>query len=377
MDNESLEMYLMRFPKTDIYTKFYTKSQEEQKSIVKLGLVMMESGKERKLTLNDEDWELKMLTIKKNYDEKSAIMKKTEKELKNLIDELKEKKKEDLENAVKETADIERNKYENTIMDYKNRLKDKEDSIEIISIKKWEMAEKYRDDYDKKLEEIREKERERTEKREAEYRKTIEDVGNRLNNEDDKCKVASTKGKEGEVTVHQFLVLSLPKSEIIDVSKDGGKGDLIIQDLSMNIMVEVKNYNSCNIKTTEVNKFKKDMINNKSIGGGIFISLHRGICNIDDWTMETVDGRPVIFLTNASKDMEKIAIAYNILKKMTEINIDWTVKEKLKMIEDYVKAHTKQKNKIVKIIEKFSREMVKNIEDDEKKLISFIDSLTT
>ena len=61
MDYESNDYYSMRFPRENmIFSKFNNKSLDEQESIIKLGLIMLESGKDRKITLNSEEWESKL-----------------------------------------------------------------------------------------------------------------------------------------------------------------------------------------------------------------------------------------------------------------------------------------------------------------------------
>ncbi len=65
MDYESNDLITMRFPKNATFMGFNNKSQEDHEEIVKLGTIMQESGKDRKITLNNEDWEDKLNDIKK------------------------------------------------------------------------------------------------------------------------------------------------------------------------------------------------------------------------------------------------------------------------------------------------------------------------
>jgi TolA-binding protein len=375
MDYESNDYYCMRFPRGNwIFSKFHDKPFDEQESIVKLGMTMLECGKERKITLNDDEWASKLDKINNKNDKKQQELNERIREYKESIEKMREKGREELKNGVSSAVNIERNRYENTIEGYEEKLKEMDTYIDELKNEKWNVQENCRDEYDKKLEEIRLLERERTEKREDEYRKAMDELSNKMNNEGDKCKVASNKGKEGEADVKQFLVMSLPKVNIDDVAQKGGAGDLIIQDASKNVMVEVKKYHSANVKTSEVNKFKRDVKNN-NFTGGIFISLHSGICNIDNWTIGTIDGKPTVYLCKAADNMENIITAYKIIKKLSEINIDWTITEKLKIIQDYVKQFDKEKKKKLKLINNFSREMIKCINDDEQKLNVLIESL--
>ena len=73
--------------------------------------------------------------------------------------------------------------------------------------------------------------------------------------------------------------------------------------------------------------------------------------------------------------MENIITAYKIIKKLSEINMDWTITEKLKKIEDFVKQYGKDKKKKLKILNNHTRDMTKCIEEEEKKLITLIEFL--
>lgn len=375
MDYESNELITLRFPKDNkVFGNFINKTLEEQETIIKLGMIMEETGKDSKLTLNSEEWAEKLNAIKKIKDEKINNYNEKIKEYKATIIQIKDDNREEVKNSIKEAREKEKTRYESLLLTSQEHALGFQDEIERLKKEKWELADKIRKDSDEKIEKIRENTRIYQEKREEEYKNTMLDMAEKMNNTDDKCKVASNKGKEGETTVKQFLVMSLPKSDISDVAQKGGAGDLIICDGSRNIMVEVKKYHSANVKTTEVNKFKKDVKNN-NFTGGIFISLHLGICNIDNWTIDTVDGKPVIYLCKVANNMENIITAYKIIKKLSEINIDWTVTEKLKKIETFSKQYAKEKKKKLKMISKFSTDITNMINEDEERLNTLIDTL--
>ena len=374
MDYESNEFITLRFPRDNkVFQQFNNKTLEEQETIIRLGSVMQNTGKTRKTALNNAEWGDKLeesnnriSKISNDYDVKI-------KDYKAQIRKLKDEKKEELESGIKDAIELEKTKYSTALSSADKKVQELSNQIDDIKNEKWEMVSKMRNEFDNKVESIRENNKSYQEKREDEYRKTLSDLADKLSN-DDKCKVASNKGKEGEATVKDFLVMSLPKSEIIDVSQKGGAGDLIIQDASKNIMVEVKKYHSANVKTIEVNKFVKDMESN-NFTGGIFLSLHRGICNIDNWTIDTIKGKPVVYLCKVADDMENIITAYKIINKLSEINMDWSITEKLKTIETFIKQFVKEKKKKLKMINKFSVDIVNLINLDEDRMNILIDTL--
>lgn len=374
MDYESNDLITMRFPKDNaIFGEFNNKSLEEQETIIKLGLVMFLSGKDRKITLNNEDWEDKLNDIKKINGDMNKKYGEEIKKLKETIRKMKDDNREEMSNGIKEAKELEKSKFESLLLNSQSRVEKLSEDIESLKKEKWDLGDKMRKDFDEKLDKMRENERIYQEKRDEEYRNTMKDLADKMN-DDDKCQVASNKGKVGEESIQKFLTMSLPRADIEDVAQKGGAGDLIIHDASLNIMVEVKNYDSANVKTSEVNKFKKDMTGN-TFTGGIFLSMKRGICNIDNWTIDTINCKPVIYLCNVSSNMENIITAYKIIKKLSEINMDWTITEKLKKIEEFVKQYGKDKKKKLKILNNHTRDMTKCIEEEEKKLITLIEFL--
>jgi hypothetical protein len=374
MDYESNDLITMRFPKDNaIFGEFNNKSLEEQETIIKLGLVMFLSGKDRKITLNNEDWEDKLNDIKKINGDMNKKYDEQIKKYKETIRKMKDDNREEMSNGIKEAKELEKSKFESLLSNSQSRIEKLSEDIESLKKEKWDLGDKMRKDFDEKLDKMRENERIYQEKRDEEYRNTMKDLADKMN-DDDKCQVASNKGKVGEESIQKFLTMSLPRADIEDVAQKGGAGDLIIHDASLNIMVEVKNYDSANVKTSEVNKFKKDMTGN-TFTGGIFLSMKRGICNIDNWTIDTINCKPVIYLCNVSSNMENIITAYKIIKKLSEINMDWTITEKLKKIEEFVKQYGKDKKKKLKILNNHTRDMTKCIEEEEKKLITLIEFL--
>ena len=93
MDYESNEFITMRFPKGNkIFERFNNKSFEEQESIIKLGITMMETGKDRKITLNSEEWSSKLDKIKKKSDKEKLELKNELYDCKEQLRNIKEKK---------------------------------------------------------------------------------------------------------------------------------------------------------------------------------------------------------------------------------------------------------------------------------------------
>lgn len=374
MDYESNEMITLRFPSDNkTFQEFNNRSLHDQETIIKLGTPLLKLGKDRKLTINNEEWGRKSNELRSELRETVETYEKKMKNLKKQIDEIKENNKEKMDNCAKEVRDMEKTKWHSMLESSKEENDKLKTEIERVRNDKWEKLNTQRKEYDDKMELLRKDSKNDSDKKDDEYRKSIAELTDKFKF-DDKNKIASNKGKDGEDSVQHFLTMSLPKAEIKDTSQQGGCGDLMIMDASTNIMIEVKNYDSGNVKTSEVTKFKKDMKNN-DVTGGIFVSLKKGICNIDDWTISTIDGKPVVYLCNVSADMEKMITAFKIIIKIKQLNIDWTITEKFKMIQDYLKSFTKEKKKQLKIVNTFTKGYKESVEAMDKQLRLFIDNL--
>lgn len=174
------------------------------------------------------------------------------------------------------------------------------------------------------------------------------------------------KGKVGEQKMLQVLTLLFPKNEIIDTHKDPNRGDfLIICESEKKILIDNKDYNS-NVPKKEIDKFHKDIENNIDVHSGILISNSSGIARKDDFEIDIVNNKPVIYLCNTNKNQEKIKLAADFLKSLMKCtNIDFSNKEMIDKIKKLSCEFKRKINKIKKDIEKFSNSLQNTVLDIE------------
>ncbi len=191
MDYESNDLITMLFPKDNaIFCEFNNKSLEEQETIIKLGLVMFLSGKDRKITLNNEDWEDKLNDIKKINGDMNKKYSEEIKKLKETIRKMKDDNREEMNNGIKEAKELEKSKFESLLLNSQSRIEKLSEDIESLKKEKWDLADKMREDYDEKLDKMRENTRLYQEKRDEEYRNTMKDLADKMN-DDDKCQATT------------------------------------------------------------------------------------------------------------------------------------------------------------------------------------------
>ena len=78
-------------------------------------------------------------------------------------------------------------------------------------------------------------------------------------------------------------------------------------------MIENKNY-SRNVPKVEIEKFYSDIKNNADINGGVFVSLKSGICKKEDFQLEIIEGKPIVFLHKLLQNMDNITKAVMIIQ---------------------------------------------------------------
>jgi len=106
---------------------------------------------------------------------------------------------------------------------------------------------------------------------------------------------ATYSGQIGEAYVEDIL---RAEYNVLNVSKTGHCGDLLIKHNNVRVLIEIKNYSNA-IPTSEITKFNKDLGFNNA---GVFISLGSKISGHPDFDFITEYGEsniPVLFLNSA------------------------------------------------------------------------------
>ena len=138
MDYESNEMITVRFPiDNKTFTEFNNRSLDEQETIIKLGTIVFKTGKDRKLTMNNEEWERKSNELRSELRELVETYEKKMKNLKKQINEIKENNKEKMDNCAKEVRDIEKTKWQSMLESSKKENDRLKKEMESVQSDKW------------------------------------------------------------------------------------------------------------------------------------------------------------------------------------------------------------------------------------------------
>lgn len=188
-----------------------------------------------------------------------------------------------------------------------------------------------------------------------------------------KTKTSTKLGQLGERSFEDLCVDA--GIHVTNTGKESHKGDLIGIIGDNKILIEVKNY-SYTVTTKEVNKFKRDMDENKDCVMGVFVSMNTPIANIPnqfhiDWLS---DKRPVIFISEMNTHDGKylLDIVKNFIGVIQHYSVDDCDDKLQEKIERAVKGLEISVNKLSNIIKnirlyrKQSNEMFTTIETDAK-----------
>lgn len=348
-------------------------NEKDKLRCIELGYLFLTKGNEKIQYLNNAQWEEKIETLKNTGEHELCQLKN---KYKNEIDELKEQIKREMitrENMyqsfnkekqllIEDIRVNEKNKYESDIDHLKTINKELEDKLVGYFTNSENKSMELHSFYDKKIGNEREKYEskigEMNEKIES-YREKIESLQHRHQN-------STLKGQDGEKETFHSLNLLFPKAEITDCRNDATKGDFCILEGNINMMVEVKNYNS-NVNKTEIEKFHRDMKKNTEYTCGVLMSLHTGICNKEDFSLEIINERPVIYIHNFNEDKNRLKYAFNMFKLIISIeNLDLKNQEVIETVMIKQKEMKKQYASIKRTIEKFKKDILTQVETHEE-----------
>jgi len=178
-------------------------------------------------------------------------------------------------------------------------------------------------------------------------------------------------GKEFEKNISDFLHVSFPLNKIEDVSKISRSGDIIftMDNDKTKVMIETKNY-SGSIPKKEIDKFKRDLLQNHSYEWGIFITSSSPISGKKMLGFEDFEnGKKIIWLPSINNNLHLISYAIYLIKNIIQIERKYSDKsvKKLDMkdinFNTFVKKQCDIYLELNKMMEIFSdkREQINNI----------------
>lgn len=133
---------------------------------------------------------------------------------------------------------------------------------------------------------------------------------------------STVKGEEGEQKVGDMLLRMFPTAEISDERRRRGRGDFVVTHGTVHMMLEVKNYTK-NVTKAEITKFERDMRENPEYTCGVLASLSSGVCSKEDFSLEILNDRPVLYIHRLTEDPNRLRCAMRLFELMHSLeNVD-------------------------------------------------------
>lgn len=194
--------------------------------------------------------------------------------------------------------------------------------------------------------EILQKEKQEKEKLNQQYEQSIS-IFQLSNN-------SSQKGKIGEYQIEEIINNSLTGYSIENCSKKPHQGDYHINKSKIKLMLEIKNYDSEKIRTSQLDKFYYDINychqNNININGAIFISMNNEIVGKKSIEFEIYNNIPIIFLSCLSNEIDRLFCSINFLEKFIQSTSNKDKQDQLYLL-NFIMSKFNSLNEIIENIE--------------------------
>ncbi len=346
----------------ELLNKIIKLSGQKLIKVLELGIIAYESMENQKQRWENSDFSLKIKNIE-------SSQKETEKKY---LNELESKNRiiKDLrrEFSVKQTH-LHKQTEESISLNYKGQLNFKDETIENITKQLKEsqnnidtLRKNFNNTEMARRDELTKEHKNEIQEIRANYDKKIETMQESLMSIQKVNDNSFFKGKVGEDKMKQTLTMLFPKNEIEDTHSQPGRGDFIISCKNdKKILIDNKDYSS-NVPKKEIDKFEKDIRENADVFGGILISNSSGVSKKDDFQIDIIDSKPVMYLHNTNNNNNKIKCAVDLIESILCANhVDFQDKEicdKLSKISSEIKRKI---SKIKRDMDKHAKNIIETV----------------
>jgi hypothetical protein len=186
-----------------------------------------------------------------------------------------------------------------------------------------------------------------------------------------KYRNSSFKGQLGENHLSSVLTKMFPTAEIIDTSKLTSSCDFMLKRENKDtILIENKDYN-VNVDPKEVKKFIGDCETRTS--HGIFLSQNTGITSKNNYQIDIMNGKILVYVHNCEYMSHKIQIAVDIIdtlsQKIKELNLEDKTdemvfsREVMEEINSEYQLLISQKEAIIHYVKEFQKNIIIKLEE--------------
>ena len=369
MAEQVVEVFLPDDPRIE---DFHSLSGEDKLKVVRLGLAFLSEGTKHLQKWNSGEWEATIKGIEeRNHAEKERLMEQIRASETQFTDYVHASKIRQDALAV-EIGDSERRRCRAEVEQLRSQneslagqLERQQTHIHKASADHEERKEKklneMRDFYEAKMQSLDDKVEEMRKEKDA----VIERFSQYTHN-------SSVRGRDGEEWVYGRLNMTFPKADVEDTHTQPGRGDFIVREEGMTMMVEAKNY-SRNVQKAEIDKFYRDIDSpaNSDIQCAAFVSLKTGIAGKADFELEVRNGIPVLFIHTLEDNFMNLLLAWKFFKLMvSQGDMDLSDKEVCDGFRNTAKALKRNFAKMRKNADKYHTETLAAIAEQETEVIN-------
>ena len=360
-------MITVELPMNEMTSAFVDMDEETQMRVIELGTIFLAKGGDTVQAWTSAEWERKITDMRRDHEtdvskwksENQVLHAKTQ-DLQRDISNISQSQND----AIRRAVDTSKTQYESVIQQLtaemgtlRAQTTDREDMVRKTVIGEMEAM------YGTQLADMRA----RTDKRidglveelgasREKYEQLIVSTNSRAQN-------SSVKGQDGEDFVFANLNRMFPSAEIEDTHKTPARGDFIVRDKGMCMMVENKYYGR-NVSKAEIDKFYRDIDTNDDIQCAIMVSMTSGVANKEDFEFEMRGGKPLLFLHNAEAAIDNIKVGANFFQMiLAQTQVDFSDKEVLVKLKHFSGLIRKDIKKQKTLLDKYYAGHTKQIDD--------------
>jgi gas vesicle protein len=357
----------IELPMNDITTAFLEMDEETRIRVIELGTIFLAKGGDTVQAWTSAEWDKKMT---ETCEEHKAAISEWKKE--NLMLQARNRElQQDISNvaqsqndAIRRAIDTNKTQYESVIQrlttemeTMRSQTADRESMLRRTIMGEMDVL------YGNQLADIRVRTDKRIEGLERDLAVSREKYEQLIVSTNSRAQNSSVKGRDGEDFVFANLNRMFPSAEVEDTHNTPARGDFIVRDKGMCMMIENKYYGR-NVSKAEIDKFYRDVDTNEDIQCAILVSMTSGVANKEDFEFEMRGGKPLLFLHNVETAIDNIKVGANFFRMiLAQTQVDFTDKEVVTKLTHFSGVIRKEIKKQKTLLEKYHASHMKQIDE--------------
>jgi len=351
-------------------SSFFSLSSTDKIKVVELGLAFFDEGTNKMQYWENSQWEKKLKNSEKIYQgEKEELLKKNillKDEFKNYCEASRIRQ----DSLVGEITEGTKQQFSLEITQLKEENREKINKINSLTANLHSLNDTIDNKYNARLNEMRAFYEEKLADLQLKNDLLHKEYQTKINSHITRTQNSTIKGQDGEEFIYLQLNLLFPSAEIEDTHKTPSRGDFILRDEDVIMMIENKNY-SKNVQKSEVDKFYRDLDSpaNSDIHCALFVSLQTGICCKTDFEFEVRNNKPILFLHKLQDNLYNLKLAFTFFKLiLQQKELDLSNKELIGRFKNQATIFKRNFNKQKNILDRYHSNQINIISEQESQI---------